>query len=267
MRNGSIFWGLFLVLLGSLLLAQSTGIIPRGVNVWAIFWSLVLVAVGVSMLLRATGRGVTASRQNAREPLSGAAQGELHFQHGAGELRVSGGAAAEDLFSGTFGGGVTARAHRSGDTLNVELRAPVDAIPFVPLYSRGDLNWDVALNGSVPLTLHFEGGANRTYLNLRDLQVKELRLDTGASTTDIEFPAQAGSTRARIRSGVSSVTMHVPQGVAARIHAGGGLASINVDGTRFQQMSGTEYRSADYDTAANRLDLDVETGVGSVTIR
>lgn len=267
MRNGSIFWGLFLVLLGSLLLAQSTGIIPRGVNVWAIFWSLVLVTVGVSMLLRATGRGVTAIRDTAREPLAGAARGELHFQHGAGELRVSGGAAPEDLFSGSFGGGVTARAHHSGDALNVELRTPVDSMPFVPFYSQGDLNWNVALNANIPLTLHFEGGANRSYLNLRDLQVKDLRLDTGASATEIEFPAQAGSTRARIRSGVSSVTMRIPEGVAARIHARGGMATINVDGTRFHQMSGTEYRSADYETAANRLDLDVETGVGSVTIR
>jgi len=267
MRNGSIFWGLFLVLLGGLLLAQSTGILPRGVNVWSIFWSLVLVALGVGILLRATGRGTSARTESAREALSGAARGELHFRHGAGELRVTGGAAPEDLFSGSFGGGVEARTQRSGETLTVDLRTPADSIPFVTFYSRGDLNWDVALNSNVPLTLHFEGGANRSNLDLRDLQVKELRLETGASATNIDFPARAGSTKARIRSGASSVDMRIPEGVAARIHASGGLASINVDSTRFPQVSGTDYRSPDFDTAANRLDVDIETGVGSVSIR
>lgn len=266
MRNGSIFWGIFLVLLGGLLLAQTTGILPAGVNIWGIFWPLVLVGVGVSMLLRASGRGGSSLKQAAREPLGGAARGELHFIHAAGELRVTGGAAQDELFSGTFGAGVEVRANRSGDTLSVDLRTPPDAIPFPPMYARGDYNWDVALNDRVPLSLHFEGGASKSTLELRDLQVKDLRLETGASSTDVFLPARAGSTRARVRSGVAEVKLHIPEGVAASIRATGGLASINVDTRRFLPSGANEYRSPDFDTAANRLDLDVETGVGSVTI-
>lgn len=271
MRNGSIFWGIGLVLLGGVLLAQTTGVIPPGVNVWAIFWSTLLVLFGVSMLVRALGGG-SSRRQEAREPLQGARRVVINFRHGAGELRVAGGAEEQDLFSGTFGGGVNAKVRHVGDTAMAELSTSVDTFPFFGAYSRGDLDWNVSLNPAVPLELSFELGASRNLLNLRDLLVKELRLQTGASATELEFPAQAGQTHAVIRSGAASVDLRVPAGVAARIHASGGLASIDVDTGRFPRISsegliGGEYRSPDYDSAANRLDLDVETGVGAVSIR
>jgi hypothetical protein len=265
MRNGSIVWGVGLVLLGGLLLMQTTGVIPAGVNVWSIFWSLVLVLFGVNLLLRATGRGGQVPQETRSEPLNGAQQAELRFYHGAGEVRVDGRAAPEMLFAGTFGGGVDARVQRGADMVRGELRTPVDNFPVVG-FPTGAMNWNVNLNPSLPLALHFELGASRNLLDLRDLQVKELRLQTGASATEIDFPSNAGSTRATIRSGAASVEMRVPQGVAARIHASGGLASINVDTMRFPRL-GNEYVSPDYATAANRIDIDVETGVGSVGIR
>jgi hypothetical protein len=62
------------------------------------------------------------------------------------------------------------------------------------------------------------------------------------------------------------VTVRVPSGVAARIRIRGGLAGIKVDQNRFPRMGDT-YQSADYDTAPNKVDVDIETGVGSVEIR
>lgn len=266
MKSGSIFWGFVLVLLGGVLLAQTTGMIPANVNLWAIFWSLMLVAFGVSLLLRTTGRFGSGRMQAAREALQGAQQATVRIHHGAGELRIDGSAAPDELYSGSFGGGLDARVSRSNGEVTADLRPPSDNFPVFTFYTRGDLDWRLGLNPSVPLKLDLEVGASRNLLNLRSLQVKELKLQTGASATEIEFPAQAGSTFARVRSGMASVDIIVPQGVAARIHATGGMASINVDTARFPH-NGSEYRSPDYDTAANRLDLDVETGMGAISIR
>lgn len=263
MRSSTIFWGLVLVLIGGLLLVDNLGLLPPGLNVWAIFWSLVLVMLGLSLLVRNLNRGVR--HEAVREPLDGAQRATLRFKHGAGELVVGGGAEPDALFSGTFGGGVDASVRRGAEEATVELSAPTDAFPFFHFYGTGDMNWTVGLNPSIPLALFFEVGASRNRFLLAGLQVKELHLQTGASATEIEFPAQAGYTRATVRSGAASVEMRVPQGVAARIHATGGLASINVDPARFPRL-GSEYRSPDYDTAANRLDLDIETGVGSVRV-
>ena len=60
--------------------------------------------------------------------------------------------------------------------------------------------------------------------------------------------------------------MRVPSGVAARIRISSGLAGVSVDAERFPRV-GSEYISPDYETAENRLDLEINTGVGSVSVR
>jgi hypothetical protein len=60
--------------------------------------------------------------------------------------------------------------------------------------------------------------------------------------------------------------VNIPPGVAARLRTRGGLSSIQVDEMRFRRM-GDVYQSDDYETAANRADIDIEMGVGSVTVR
>ncbi len=55
-------------------------------------------------------------------------------------------------------------------------------------------------------------------------------------------------------------------GVAARIRIEGSLAGIKVDTSRFAHM-GSVYQSADYDTATNKADIQVEIGAGSIDIR
>ena len=127
------------------------------------------------------------------------------------------------------------------------------------------LDWSFGLNSGLSLRLEFETGAGEARIDLTHLQVTDLRLQTGASSTDVTLPADAGQTQARIEAGAASVTVRVPSGVAARIRVAGGLASINVDRDRFPR-EGSIYLSPDYDTASNKVDLDIETGVGSIIV-
>ena len=59
--------------------------------------------------------------------------------------------------------------------------------------------------------------------------------------------------------------LHVPQGVAASISESSGLSGIKVDTSRFMQ-NGHTYQSADFSTAANKVEIYYEGGVGSVEI-
>lgn len=265
MRNGGLFWGFLLVVIGGLLLAQNFNLIPPGVNIWALFWPLALITFGGLLLLRASG-GWRARIDSARVTLDGAARGVLRLHHGAGELRIQSGAAQDELFRGEFGGGLDRRIERPAGEVRVELRTPPDVFPVFGPFPSDGFHWNMLLNPGIPLSLDMVLGASRSLINLRDLKVTDLKLQTGASATELELPAAAGSTRAVIRAGVASVDIIIPQGVAARIHTGGGLAAVTIDRERFPQVGG-EYRSPDFDTAANRLDLDVETGVGALTIR
>ncbi len=288
MHRGNYIWGLVLVLLGALLLAQNMGLIPPGVSIWSIFWALVLVALGASLLVRsaapredrgmsvvpgtqpAGGPVVSTARQGeaVRVPLGAARQATLRFHHGAGELRVDANAAPDELYSGTFVGGLDHQERQDGDEMVADLRVPAGVMPIIGPFDTSDaLNWTVGLNPNIPLKLEFEVGASRSLLNLRDLQVKEINLQTGASATEIDLPARAGEVRARLHSGMAGVVVRIPENVSAWIHTRGALSSTQVDTQRFPEVGSGDYRSADYGMAANRVEIDIETGIGSVKVQ
>lgn len=262
MRQNTLFWGLVLILAGGVLLLDNLGILQ--VNVWNILWPLFLIALGAWILWGTVSRRSPAV-EHSNVPLDGAGRARIRFRHGAGRLQVQSGAGMADLAEGDFGGGLDLRTRREGDLLNVDMAVPVQFFPI--FWSPGfSLDWSVRLNRDTPLALELNTGAGESRLDLSDLRVAELSLHSGASSTELTLPANAGQTRARIETGAASVRVHIPAGVAARIRAGGGLSSINIDATRFPRM-GELYQSHDFDTANNRVDLDIQTGVGSIEIR
>ena len=93
-----------------------------------------------------------------------------------------------------------------------------------------------------------------------------LRVEAGASAVKVVLPEAAGLTSATIKAGAAGVDVTVPEGVAARIQTRGGLSGVNVDESRFPHVGGN-YVSPNFETAANRVDLVIETGVSGVTVR
>jgi hypothetical protein len=263
MNRSSIFWGFILILIGVLFLLANLGILA--IDVWLVFWPLVVIAFGFWMLAGVfLGRGMQEG-ERAVVPLDGAAGGRIILTHGGGRLFVGGNAEPGSLLSGIFGGGVDYWTRRVDGDLEVDMK--IKTRGFTVFWWPGDaLEWRVNLNSEVPLSLLVKTGASESHLELADLQVKDLKLETGASSCTITLPGNAGYTRARIESGVASVKVFVPQSAAARIHVSSGLSDVKVDRRRFTSM-GNVYQSAEYETSSNKIDLEVETGVGSVSIR
>ena len=104
-------------------------------------------------------------------------------------------------------------------------------------------------------------------LDLRDLNVKLLDVDSGAVSTTVVMPAAAGETRAVFDIGAASLDIEIPPGVAARVRIDSGLTSVQVDQSRFPRAGEGEYRSEDFGTATNRIDLEINAGVSSVRVR
>jgi len=117
----------------------------------------------------------------------------------------------------------------------------------------------------VPLDLRLEAGASRTTLDLIDLKVRNLQLQTGASDTRVRLPRAAGVTNVKAETGAASLTIEIPAGVAARIRNRMAIGSSQIDEARFPRV-GDIYQSLDYATATNRVDLDIQSGVGSVKV-
>ncbi len=264
MRRGSLFWGVIIVLAGVLLLLNQFGLLP--VSAWSLFWPIVLILLGVWFLLGPTLAHQELKDENLSIPLDGAGEADIRIRHGAGKLELAAMPLSENALSGTFTGGVYARHSLHGNTLRVRLQNPDNMMfGWPPMVGPQGYHWNFALAKNIPIKLDLKTGASDTDLDLSELNVTELELDTGASSNQITLPANAGYTRLRVHAGAASIKIRVPDGVAARIRYQGGLSGINIDTNRFPLLNNF-YQTTGYDTAANRAEIEVESGVGSVDI-
>jgi len=261
--RGSLFWGIVLIVLAALLLFGQQGWLKG--DIFGYFWPAIIILFGIWLLIGALGRGRSeAVGQKLSIPLESARNARIKLEHAAGRLNIRAGAASSELLNGVFGTEVDYKSNLVADQLQVKLRNSSHFWAWVPGES---LDWDIRLNGEIPLNLKIESGASASTLDLTDLKVLDLDIDTGASSTEVTLPASAGNTHVEVDSGAASLNIRIPTSVAARIKIKSGIASINVDTNRFPRLDGGLYESADYTTAANRADITINTGVGSVEIK
>ncbi len=265
MKIKSFFWGSLFIGAGILLLLDNLGFLS--VNVWQLIWPTFIIAAGVWTLLAASKGTDALERENLSAPLEGTTQGKMTLSFGAGQVKVKGGANTNQLFSGSFVGGVKYQSKNAGDFPEISLKSDTElAHQIVMPWMWGARDWNVNLSEDVAWQLHFEMGASDTQVDLTYLKVTDLEVDTGASNTKIILPANAGQTHVDLSGGAASVIFEVPEGVAARILVDGGLASINIDRERFPRV-GNYYKSNNYETAANKVDINADFGAGSLSIR
>lgn len=261
MRSSSIFWGVILLLIGSILLLDNLGYLGD-LDAWGIIWPVGLIFLGVYTLLGILLRR-SAKTEQVSIPLEGASRASLKVRHGAGRLEIRAGSSLGNLLEGSFAGGVDYKSRREEDNLRVKLRAPEQGFGFWD--SSTELDWRFTVNSQVPLTLDIGAGAGRAELDLTDLMLSDLKLKTGASESNLHLPAHAGLTRVRVEAGAASISLHVPEGVAGRIRVQSGLSSIRIDQDRFPKQD-REYISPGFAEAANKIEIEIEAGVGSIVI-
>jgi hypothetical protein len=266
MTRGNLFWGIMLILVGVIIFLGTNGLL-KGVNPWEIIWPVFLIGLGVWILFgNLLGRRVVGETRQLVIPLEGATSAHVKLAHGAGRLTLNSQATPGELLSGSFAGGVQYKLEHSGSEATIKLHVPDQAFPFFNWGWSQGFDWAIHLNREIPIALEVGTGANETVLDLTDLRITQLHVHTGASATEVSLPSSAGYTRVSCEGGVAGLKLIIPANVAARIRYHGGLSSMNVNSARFPR-SGDVYQSPDYDTAANKVDINIQMGVGSVDIR
>lgn len=263
MRKSSVFWGIVVILAGLLLLLNSFGVLDY--SVWKVFWPAFLILLGLWFLLIPVFRkNDPVTNQHITFQVEDTSESEVIFRHGAGRLNVDAATVNDTLLEGDFSGEVEQKIIRSGNLAKIQLSAKEES--FIPLRPGSGLIWNVRLNRFVIYRLAFRTGASESMINLSDLQVKEVSLETGASSSTVTMPARAGRTRVEVKFGAASVNLIVPEGVAAHIKVESGLSGININTNRFPVVE-NGYESPDYAIAENRVDILVESGLGSLSIQ
>lgn len=260
MRRDNLFWGMVLILVGLLFFLQAQGIIG---NVFRYFWPLMLILVGGWLILTVYWRPQASEEETFLIPLSTAKSARFHFSHGAGQLEITAGAPPGQALAGTSATGMNKQSRLEGDRLEVKVEAGPSFIPFIGP-SQGV--WRFQLTQEIPLTLVIEAGASALKVDLQDVLATRVQLKTGASSSHLTVPAR-GVSLIDVEAGAASVDVRVPDGTEARIRVDDGAASVQVDTSRFPQLDSGLYQSAGYDAAADRAEINIETGLGSVTVK
>lgn len=301
-RRGGVIGPLVLIFIGAVFLLENTGYLPPNfwVNLWRL-WPVLLVLAGIELLLAhrvpwivLAGLGAVvlivgaaavnshvapapsstaATRQDTS--LGGASQAAVTVRFGAGQLNLDGlpqpapGQLASMSYNGPPDLAPQPRYTAVGGVAHLDYQTSGRAGPgFIPFVGRqSDPRLDVSLAPDVPITsLIIQTGATQAHIDLSSLRVNNVDMSVGAATAWMRLPENAGLTTLHISGGASTITLEIPQNVAARIRHQGGLSTLNVDQTRFPPGSDGLYRSTDYDTATNKVDISLETGVTTIQV-
>ena len=153
---------------------------------------------------------------------------------------------------------------------------------------NGAYEWQIHLNPTVSSDITAHSGGGNVKLNLAGMTVTRLSADTGGGNMDVVLPDNAadlsvtaktgggnvtvevgsgttGSSTVNAHSGAGNVVVHVPSGIAAKVHASSGLGKVIVD-SRFSKLDDNTYQSPDYDGAANKVEITVDSGAGNVSV-
>ena len=264
MRKKNLVLGTLIILVGlALLLNQIFPYLSLGKYIFP----TILILIGLWFLLGPRLLKHDLKDEHYNIPLDGAAGANIKLRHGAGRLSIEASDTSNDLLQGDFIGGVEKDINRRGEEVSVRLKSPSDAFMSIPALHHGGLNWNLYLNRHIPINLDVKGGANETKMDLEGLKVTDLRLETGASSTEITLPASAGFTQVEVNAGAASITIRVPKNVAARISTReSSMASISIDQYRFPANQGI-FETPGYGDAANKANIIIKAGVGSIDVQ
>ncbi len=292
-RHGGVVGPVILISLGVIFLLNNLGWLEWGVWETVLrLWPVLLIGAGLDLLIgrrsawgsllvallllavlagaiwvhQTRPSGPSATAQPIEQALQGATAARVDINPGVGELRL--GALDESglLLSGQIqlvqGERLVTEAHRTGSTLVYTLTTDRSGWDFRGPWGLAR-QWQVSLTPDVPIELTVNSGFGATEIDLSRLTITELTVNTGVGRTVLTVPA-TGHLSVNIDAGVGELVLRIPEGMGARIDASGGLAPISASPAFVRR--GDLYYTQDFDTAENRLDLEIDLGIGSLRL-
>jgi hypothetical protein len=293
-RIAGLAGGLIVLLLGVMFLLANLGHLDM--SVWALllrFWPLMLIIGGVVALVGGTFRwfvvvllalaivlgtvGAPLVRDWATGPLSHAtytppaAAGTLaslkaEIELEVPSLRVNPPVEAAYLINIAYRGPDAPQVSfepRGGDG-HLTVRQAGRPQSYVWGASAPQQVVDLAFQAGLPLDLAIKCGVANANLDLCSYSIRSLDLSTGVGNLVVRLGQPTGSVRVQVATGVGSVHLDVPAGVAVRVVADAGIGSREIEaGAR----SGDTWTDQGFEAAADRYEIKVAAGVGRVVLR
>jgi N-terminal domain of toast_rack, DUF2154 len=188
----------------------------------------------------------------------------LNLRIGAGELRVSGGAAKKveaDLAYNSDRLKPTVEQRASGSRSEIEISQP-ESRGFT--FGNTVSEWDVRLHNEAPLELAAKLGAGEAHLDLAGINLRGLNVDIGVGEVSVDLRSTPKSSYAvNINGGVGEARIMLPKTVGISANAKGGIGEIHVDGL---EKKGDRWINPGHENDAVQITVDAKGGVGEIRI-
>jgi len=264
-------WEVIFRLWPILLVAAGLEIILSRLSAWGSLLALVLtvaIFAGALWLIEPDiGTAQVVAGEEVRQALGEATQARVVIEPGVGALYIEALPESANLVEGTIrvGRGLRVKRHFAvtGETATFILQT--EGTTFGPFTGWADRwNWELGLAPEVPLELEIGLGVGLADVDLTGLTVDDLEVSMGVGRTTVTLPEE-GRFYAKIEGAIGETVVVIPAGMAARIRVDTGLAVSDLPDS--YQQRGDIYTSPDYDSADDRVDLEVDQAIGRVTVR
>ncbi len=235
--------------------------------------------------------------QNLAVPRTSATRAKVDIYTGTGNLAIDKVTGGEQLLtSGTLEyvegqDPPTPSVSTNNGQTDLTLKAEGGRLPGFRMPWSGcnaETNWQIHLNPAVSSDITAGSGGGNVKLDLAGMLITRVCADSGGGNLDVALPQKAANLNAEARTGGGNVTVDIgndtagsnfvnatsgagnvvvrlPSSMAARIHATSGMGKVIVD-PRFTRIDRETYQSADYDTAADKVEMTLHTGAGNVSV-
>lgn len=303
MKTSHIFWGVFFISIGGLILLGNTaGLDFTWHSAWK-FWPSVLVLIGVSILVKnQIGKGIVAGLAALVLALTIYASVsattnlidddfEIHFGDEAVNYDTT-------YFSQDFSDSIkTASLHFSAGAGGFKILLPTDklidfktegikdnyylsrsdnessaSIDFEMKNTKlklGKGNYknavEMSLNSNPEWDLSFEVGAASVDLDLTPYKINNLDVQMGAAALNVKLGNLAEITRIKVEAGASDIDILIPDSVGCEINSDAALSSRNYEG--FEKVNDDVYRSKDFEKFPKKIFIEIDCGVSSIDVK
>lgn len=293
-RREGLVGPIFLIGIGTVFLMSNFGIL--NLNVWTTIlrlWPVLLIAIGLDIAIgrRSTAgsivgllillvvifgslwlfgvrfeAGQALGSEAIRQSLEDVDQARIVIDPSVGDLRIDSSAESGLLVEGTV-------RRRNNENVRQDYSVTGSQATYslrtsgVTIYLPGDessMGWDLNLTEEVPLDLEVNLGVGQLVLDLEGLELSDLEVNYGVGDASVTLP-DSGEFRGSIGGGIGQTTILIPRGLPVRFNTDTGLTSVNAP-SDFERQNDI-YTSPSYSGANERIDVEVDLGIGNLVIR
>jgi AcrR family transcriptional regulator len=170
--------------------------------------------------------------------------------------------------------GVTLRAGTAMDGL---IRVPHDSGAAGPAVAQGETvvvrrlrgvgDAEIQLNPTNPWRIHVHGATWNTHLDLAGLDIREIKLDSGAARVDCILPNPRGVVPIIVSGGVAGLKLHRPPGVRVVANVSSGAVKVRLDAFSLRAtVLDAHWESAPASSSPDHYALTISGGAIQVTL-